>query len=111
MWNFKYGVYMASYSIGKVSKIVDLPQSVLRYWETVFDSLKPHKSEGGTRRYTQEDIDMILEIKDLLYKKKFTIAGAQFTLASRGQAPPNEDVHRVLREITEELDDMIKELN
>ena len=73
---------MKKFSIGKVCKIVDLPQSVLRYWETVFDQLNPEKSEGGTRRYTQEDVDTILEIKTLLYKKKFTIAGAQSTLSN-----------------------------
>ena len=102
---------MAYFSIGKVSKIVDLPQSVLRYWETVFNELHPHKSDGGTRRYTQEDIDLILELKDLLYKKKFTIAGAQYTLANRGKAPLNEDAHRIFRDIAEELDEIIRELS
>jgi len=61
---------MKKLSIGKVSKIVNLPQSVLRYWETVFEQLNPEKSEGGTRRYTQKDVDNILNIKNLLYKKK-----------------------------------------
>ena len=60
---------MKKLSIGKVSKIVDLPQSVLRYWETVFEHFEPEKSEGGTRRYSQEDVDVILEIKNLLYNK------------------------------------------
>ena len=101
---------MAYFSIGKVSKIVELPQSVLRYWETVFESLKPMKSDGGTRRYTQEDIDLILEIKNLLYNKKFTIAGAQFTLASRGNEPVTADTYQILRELADELDIIIKEL-
>jgi len=57
---------MKKLSIGKVSKIVNLPQSVLRYWETVFEQLNPEKSEGGTRRYTQKDVDNILNIKNLL---------------------------------------------
>ena len=103
---------MKKLSIGKVSRVVDLPQSVLRYWETVFDQLNPEKSEGGTRRYTQEDIDMILEIKNLLYKKKFTIAGAQSTLVNlpvknSSKGPDKE----VLREIAEEIDDILFELS
>ena len=103
---------MEGYSIGKVSKIVDLPQSVLRYWETVFDVFDPYKSEGGTRRYTQADIDVILEIKELLYKRKYTIAGAQYALANRkSTVTVTNDLNADLKEIADELDDIIKELN
>jgi len=106
------GLEMKNLSIGKVCKIVDLPQSVLRYWETVFENLNPEKSEGGTRRYTQQDVDTILEIKNLLYKKKFTIAGAQSTLSSRPVKQPSSDIDRdLLNEITEELDDILAELS
>ena len=64
------------YSIGQVSRYVNLPQSVLRYWETVFDRLQPQKSPGGSRLYTGEDIEIILTIKNLLYDQGFTIKGA-----------------------------------
>jgi DNA-binding transcriptional MerR regulator len=102
---------MDGYSIGKVSKIVDLPQSVLRYWETVFDVFNPYKTDGGTRRYTQADIDIVLEIKELLYKRKFTIAGAQHALANRhNQTPVSLDLSDELQEISTELDDIINEL-
>jgi DNA-binding transcriptional MerR regulator len=103
---------MKKLSIGKVCKIVDLPQSVLRYWETVFDQLNPEKSEGGTRRYTQEDVNTILEIKNLLYKKKFTIAGAQSTLSYQQVKKPIPGVEReILREISDELDDILDQLS
>jgi DNA-binding transcriptional MerR regulator len=103
---------MQGYSIGKVSKIVDLPQSVLRYWETVFDVFDPYKSEGGTRRYSQSDIDIILEIKELLYKRKFTIAGAQHALANRDhQTPAATEVNSDLIEIANEIDEIIEELS
>ena len=106
------GFGMKKLSIGKVCKIVDLPQSVLRYWETVFDQLNPEKSEGGTRRYTQEDVDTILEIKTLLYKKKFTIAGAQSTLSNRPINKSTSGANRdLLNEISEELDDILSELS
>jgi DNA-binding transcriptional MerR regulator len=64
------------YTIGQVSKIAGLPQSVLRYWETVFESLNPPKSDGGTRQYTENNVEIILEIKKLLYDEGYTIKGA-----------------------------------
>ena len=70
------------YSIGYVSKFTKLPQSVLRYWETVIDAFNPHKTAGGTRKYSDKDIELVLKIKELLYDKKFTIAGANNYLKS-----------------------------
>ena len=69
------------YSIGEVSKMMDLKAYVLRYWETEFKQLKPPKNRAGNRTYRQRDIDLILYIKDLLYTKKFTIEGARHQLA------------------------------
>ena len=54
-----------------------LKQYVLRYWETEFSQLKPSKNRAGNRTYRQKDIDIIHKIKELLYKKKFTIKGAR----------------------------------
>jgi len=103
---------MKKLSIGKVSKIVDLPQSVLRYWETVFEHFNPEKSEGGTRRYSQEDVDAILEIKNLLYKKKYTIAGAISTLSNRhGNKPETATNTDILIEIAEEIDEILSEIS
>ena len=103
---------MKKLSIGKVGKIVDLPQSVLRYWETVFEHLDPEKSEGGTRRYSQEDVDAILEIKNLLYKKKYTIAGAISTLSNRHIKKPTTAANvDLLVEIAEEIDDILTEMS
>jgi len=68
------------YTIGQVSSLLDLPQSVLRYWETVFDSLSPAKSPGGSRQYSEEDIQLIKTIKSLLYEQGFTIKGAAVKL-------------------------------
>ena len=65
------------YSIGEVSKITNLKQYVLRYWETEFSVLNPEKNKAGNRRYRKEDIKIIRHIKELLYDKKFTIRGAK----------------------------------
>ena len=70
------------YSIGEVSKMVDLKSYVLRYWETEFKQLSPPKNRAGNRTYRKKDIDLIISIKDLLYNKKFTIEGARSQLAS-----------------------------
>jgi len=71
------------YSIGEVSKMVDLKSYVLRYWETEFKQLSPPKNRAGNRTYRKKDIDLIIDIKDLLYNKKFTIEGARSVLGSK----------------------------
>jgi len=65
------------YSISEVSEITSLKQYVLRYWETEFSQLKPGKNRAGNRIYRSHDVDIIMEIKSLLYDRKFTIKGAQ----------------------------------
>ena len=65
------------YSIGEVSEITGLKQYVLRYWESEFAHLRPSKNSAGNRNYRKSDIDLINEIKDLLYDRRFTIKGAK----------------------------------
>ena len=74
------------YSIGEVSEITKLKQYVLRYWETEFNQLKPPKNRAGNRTYRQKDIEVILNIKELLYKKKFTIDGARGVLQGKDKS-------------------------
>jgi len=76
-----------SYRIGDVSKITALKPFVLRYWETEFPMLQPIKSPSGHRLYRQEDVDMVLKIKRLLYDEGFTIAGARRHLREGGADP------------------------
>ena len=75
------------YSIGEVSEITKLKQYVLRYWETEFVQLKPAKNSAGNRNYRKSDIDLILEIKDLLYKRHYTIKGAKQYLKDKTSKP------------------------
>ena len=86
------------YSIGEVSKITELKQYVLRYWETEFKQLSPVKNKAGNRTYRQKDIDMILKIKDLLYNQKFTIDGARHVLSMPSNADPEQTSQQVLVE-------------
>jgi len=73
------------YSISEVSKITDIEQYVLRYWETEFEELNPQKNRAGNRIYTNKDIRLILYIKELLREKKYTIEGAKKILENYEQ--------------------------
>ncbi len=65
------------YRIGEVSRITGLRPHVLRYWESEFKVIKPHKGESLQRLYRKKDLDLILKIKRLLYDDGYTIAGAK----------------------------------
>jgi DNA-binding transcriptional MerR regulator len=71
------------FKIGEVAEIAEVEQHVLRYWEDEFDVLKPNKHRSGQRLYQKKDIDQVLEIKQLLYADKFTIAGAKKKLKQK----------------------------
>ncbi len=76
------GIKKLYYSISEVSKITDLEQYVLRYWESEFDELKPQKNRAGNRIYTNRDIKLIIYIKKLLRDERYTIEGAKQVLKS-----------------------------
>ena len=76
------GIKKLYYSISEVSKITDLEQYVLRYWESEFEQLNPSKNRAGNRIYTNRDIKLILYIKKLLREERYTIEGAKQVLVS-----------------------------
>lgn len=78
------------YRIGEVSKLTALKPFVLRYWETEFPMLEPVKSPSGHRLYRQQDVDLVLKIKRLLYDEGFTIAGARRFLRESANGEPAE---------------------
>lgn len=69
------------FRIGDVARLCSLPAYVLRFWETEFPQLKPNKGGTGQRLYRKRDIEVVLEIKRLLYDEGFTIPGARRLLA------------------------------
>ena len=73
------------FRIGEVSKLTHTKPYVLRFWETEFPMLKPTKSKAGHRLYRRQDVELVLEIKRLLYAKGFTIPGARQHLASNSR--------------------------
>ena len=64
------------YTISNVSKKLNVPTHVLRFWEKKFNFIKPKKNQTGRRYYSNQDIINLEIIKDLLYNKGYTIAGA-----------------------------------
>jgi len=71
------------FRIGDVARLANIKPYVLRFWETEFPGLGPKKSGTGHRLYRRKDVEMVLEIKRLLYQERFTIEGARKFLESR----------------------------
>lgn len=71
------------FRIGDVSKISGVKPYVLRFWENEFPGLGPKKSGAGHRLYRRKDVELVLEIKHLLYEKRYTIEGARKWLETR----------------------------
>jgi len=94
------------FRIGEVSAITGTEPYVLRYWETEFAKISPARSRSGQRLYRKQDVEAILEIKHLLYKKRFTIAGAKQYLKGSQQVASvahGETQPLTLRQLREEL--------
>lgn len=78
-------------TISEVSTELDVPQHVLRFWETRFPQIRPLKRGGGRRYYRPEDVELLRRIQSLLYKEGYTIRGVQRLLReSRGAVPAIE---------------------
>ena len=73
------------YKIGEVADVARVRTSVLRFWESEFSFLKPEKSTTGQRLYSKREVDLILQVRHLLYDEKFTIEGVKKKISSRGK--------------------------
>ncbi|MCD4655755.1 MerR family transcriptional regulator [bacterium] len=69
--------------IGEVSILLQIPSYVLRYWETEFKDLKPHKSRSGQRLYSEKDIEVLRRIAHLRYDEKLTVSGCKNRMRDR----------------------------
>lgn len=105
-------------SISEVSEMLDVKPHVLRYWETQFSMLRPKKNRAGNRMYRPDEIKLLLRIRELLYGKRFTIAGARRTLLAerREESPQGElgfaeaERRMLLCEVKEGLRDIVARL-
>jgi DNA-binding transcriptional MerR regulator len=78
------------YRIGDVSEITGIKPHVLRYWESEFSGLHPRKNRAGQRTYERRDVELVLEIKQLLYEQRYTISGAKKRLARQSKRAPKK---------------------
>ena len=75
-------------TISEVSSQLELPQHVLRFWETKFDAVKPMKRGGGRRYYRPKDVECLKQIQNLLYFDGYTIKGVQKLIRENGGKLP-----------------------
>ena len=94
------------YSIGEVAKELDVATSLIRFWESQFDSIKPKKNRGGARRYTKEDIEQIKTIYFLVKERGYTLQGAKDLLESSPGSKDKIEVIESLRRIKAFLEDL-----
>ncbi|HEY3838882.1 MAG TPA: MerR family transcriptional regulator [Bryobacteraceae bacterium] len=80
------------FKIGEVSNLLTVEPYVLRFWETEFPKLAPKKTDKGQRMYRRKDVELLLQIKHLLYEKKYTIEGARQFLQGAAKTPPKPHV-------------------
>jgi DNA-binding transcriptional MerR regulator len=105
------------YSISEVSDMIGVKPHVLRYWETQFKMLRPKKGRGGARMYRKRDVEILFEVKQLLYDHRFTIAGARRKLLDdRGSKEQMEltfartDREEMLRALRRDLEGLLSTL-
>lgn len=104
--------------ISEVADLVGVKQHVLRYWETQFSMLRPKKNRAGNRMYRPDEVKLLLRIKELLYGRRYTIAGARRSLLDeRKDATPQVEIgfadaerKLVLHDIKAELKQLLERL-
>ncbi len=98
------------YKIGEISDIADTEPHVLRYWESEFHFLKPRKNSTGQRVYTRKDLEIVLQIKNLLYKEKYTIAGVRKKFGEHS-LKKNSVSMKTIHEVKKKLKDILDTMN
>ena len=99
------------FRIGEVSRIANVPASVLRFWENEFPRIKPQRTDAGQRLYRKSDVELIMTVKHLLYEKKFTIKGARQYLRKQRQnemAASQTDLLKEIRSELQQIRDLLK---
>jgi DNA-binding transcriptional MerR regulator len=97
------------FRIGEVSRIIGVEPYVLRYWETEFPQIRPVRADTNQRTYQRKDLEMIMEIKRLLYEEKLTIRGARQRLKQKEQIRSSR--HKAfIQELRTDLEDILKAL-
>ena len=95
------------FRIGEVSRMMGVEPYVLRYWESEFPQIRPSRADSNQRTYQRKDLEVIFEIKRLLYDEKMTIEGARRKM--KKQTKENISVNQqVIDEMKSDLQDLLK---
>ncbi len=99
-----------NFRIGEVAEIAEVESYVLRFWESEFKTLRPTKSKSNQRMYSQEDVAMVLQIRDLLYQDGFTIEGARKQLREKTTNDPlvPARTQAVLKQLGKEVRELLQ---
>ena len=97
------------FRIGEASRIVGVAPYVLRYWESEFPQLRPGRADSKQRTYQKKDLEILLEIKRLLYEERMTIEGAKLRM-KREKAEAPTAAHPFVNEIKGELHKILEML-
>jgi DNA-binding transcriptional MerR regulator len=100
------------YSIGEVAEMFNVSKSLIRFWETEFEILKPRKSQKGNRLFTKKDIENLRVIYFLVKEKGYTLEGARMKLKEGGVENMEETVELVdkLRNVRNFLEELYKQI-
>jgi DNA-binding transcriptional MerR regulator len=98
------------FRIGEVSRIIGVEPYVLRYWESEFPQIRPVRADTNQRTYQKKDLELILEIKRLLYEEKLTIEGARQRLKQKKEKPVVADAG-LIEEVKTDLHEILKTLS
>ncbi len=107
-------------TMAEAARLAAVPPHTLRYWESRFGDLRPTRLAGGHRRYTRADLQLILEIRDLVHRRRMTVAGARRALiekrrggasaeASTPAAADGGPALKLLREVKKEIKMLVDE--
>jgi DNA-binding transcriptional MerR regulator len=98
------------YRIGEVSRMLNLPSYVLRFWEGEFSELRPVKSPSGQRLYTDQDISIIRKIAQLRYQEQMTLPGVKRKMNNHEAVGLSSEVIQSIMKIKNSLLDILAEL-
>jgi len=97
------------FRIGEASRIIGVESYVLRYWESEFPQIRPGRADSKQRTYQKKDLEILLEIKNLLYEEKMTIEGAKRRLKEK-TAGKTQEKSAFVKQINAELQDILETL-
>lgn len=99
------------FRIGEVSRIIGVEPYVLRYWESEFPQIRPRRADSRQRTYQKKDLEIIMEIKRLLYEEKMTIEGARQRLKKSSSVKPDSVSGEFIADLKADLLEIMKILS